>query len=294
MALAYLLVAPPVFLLGPLAGLLVLSRPRSGREVAWLAAASAWLVFWLRESGGVADQALRAVGVLAVGGFLALSLARPAPLFYRALAAAAAAFVALGVWCAAFHIEWDRLKGAIARELGHAFGQFARQAELAAGADAAEPFWRVADAARSWAALVPGVVFVQAVAGLVLGWTLYHTVARRPLGDPPQPFAAFRFSDQLVWLPVAGLALALLAPAGGWRDLGANLVIVAVAVYATRGLAVVRSGAGRVAAPAAAAAALAAFVFLPFIVGGLTLLGLADTWLDFRRRPATPTGGFDR
>ncbi len=28
---------------------------------------------------------------------------------------------------------------------------------------------------------------------------------------------------------------------------------------------------------------------MPFVVGGLTLLGLADTWLDFRRRmsPAT-------
>jgi hypothetical protein len=33
---------------------------------------------------------------------------------------------------------------------------------------------------------------------------------------------------------------------------------------------------------------------LPFVVSGLLLLGLADTWLDFRRRLATPsTGGFD-
>ena len=38
-------------------------------------------------------------------------------------------------------------------------------------------------------------------------------------------------------------------------------------------------------------AALAAFVFLPFVVGGLTLLGLADTWVDFRRRMASATGG---
>jgi hypothetical protein len=29
---------------------------------------------------------------------------------------------------------------------------------------------------------------------------------------------------------------------------------------------------------------------LPFVMAGLTLLGLADTWLDFRRRlVATPT-----
>jgi hypothetical protein len=27
-----------------------------------------------------------------------------------------------------------------------------------------------------------------------------------------------------------------------------------------------------------------AMFLLPFVIGGLTLLGLADTWLDFRRR----------
>jgi len=40
---------------------------------------------------------------------------------------------------------------------------------------------------------------------------------------------------------------------------------------------------------------LVAMLVLPFVVGGLTLLGLADTWLDFRRRLSTPaTGGTDR
>ena len=41
-----------------------------------------------------------------------------------------------------------------------------------------------------------------------------------------------------------------------------------------------------------AAVTLASMFLLPFVLGGLTLLGLADTWLDFRRRLATPaTGG---
>jgi hypothetical protein len=35
--------------------------------------------------------------------------------------------------------------------------------------------------------------------------------------------------------------------------------------------------------------AVVALVLLPFVLGGLTLLGLADTWLDFRRRLAPPT-----
>jgi hypothetical protein len=38
----------------------------------------------------------------------------------------------------------------------------------------------------------------------------------------------------------------------------------------------------------------ALFLF-PFAVGGLTLLGLADTWLDFRRRVKPPSpGGLDQ
>jgi hypothetical protein len=292
LALLYLLVAPPVFLLGPLAALSLLSRPSTLRESLWLGASTAWLAIWLWQPGGVAVQALRAVGVLATGGFVALSLARPAPVFHRALAATVAAFAALVLWCAAFGVGWSRLEAAISRELGQAIGAVARQAEVALGSDAAVPLWQTAEAARGWAPIVPGVVFVQAVLGLTLGWMLHHSIAKRPIGESAAPFAAFRFSDQLIWLPVAGLALALLPGGGITQDVGANLVLIAIALYAARGMAVVRSGAGRVGVPATTAAAIAAFVFLPFVVGGLTLLGLADTWLDFRRRMATPaTGG---
>ena len=288
LALLYLLVAPPVFLLGPLAGLLLLSRPSTLRESLWLGASTAWLVIWLWQPGAVAAQALRAVGVLVTGGFLALSLARPWPVFTRALAATSAAFAGLAVWCAALGIGWTRLEAAVGREMGQALSDFARQAELTGGADVAAPIWQAAELARGWAPVVPGVVFVQAVLGLTLAWMLHHAIARHPIGLRPGPFAAFRFSDQLIWLPVVGLGLSLLSRDTLGRDAGANLVLVAVALYAARGMAIVRSGAGRVGAPATTAAAIAAFVFLPFVVGGLTLLGLADTWLDFRRRMATP------
>ena len=291
LALLYLLGAPPVFLLGPLAGLTLLSRPSTLRESLWLGASTAWIAIWLWQPGGVALQALRAAGVLATGAFVALSLADRGPLFRRALLATTAAFAALGVWCVAFGLGWGRLEDAIGRELTQALGDVARQAQAAAGPEAAAPFWQAAEAARGWAALAPGVVFVQSVLGLTLGYVLHHTLARRPLGEPPARFASFRFSDQLVWLPVIGLALALLSKAGAARDIGANLVLISVALYAARGMAIVRSGTGRVGAPATTAAALAAFVFLPFVVGGLTLLGLADTWVDFRRRMASATGG---
>jgi hypothetical protein len=76
---------------------------------------------------------------------------------------------------------------------------------------------------------------------------------------------------------------------------GANLLLVWSVLYATRGFAVLLGLAGRIPRPVAAVLALIAMFLLPFVLGGLTLLGLADTWLDFRRRLSTPTtGGLDR
>jgi hypothetical protein len=48
-------------------------------------------------------------------------------------------------------------------------------------------------------------------------------------------------------------------------------------------------------APVRVMLVVGALFLLPFAVGGLALLGLADIWLDFRRRMAPPTsGGLDR
>jgi uncharacterized protein YybS (DUF2232 family) len=60
-------------------------------------------------------------------------------------------------------------------------------------------------------------------------------------------------------------------------------------LYAARGLAVFSAGSKRVPRAVIAILGVVAMFLLPFVVGGLTLLGLADTWLDFRRRLATST-----
>ena len=66
-------------------------------------------------------------------------------------------------------------------------------------------------------------------------------------------------------------------------------------LYALRGAAVFRAGAGRV-SPLGIVLLHGArpFSCLPFVASGLTVLGLADTWLDFRRRMAPTTGGSER
>jgi hypothetical protein len=60
----YLIFAPPVLLFGPLAGLLLLTRPGSLREWLWLVVATAWTLLWLNQGGGLASQFARAGAVL--------------------------------------------------------------------------------------------------------------------------------------------------------------------------------------------------------------------------------------
>ncbi len=293
MALAgYLLLAPPAFVFGPLAGLLLLSRPGTVREWTWTLGAAAWSAVWLQQVGGLGVQVVRAGAVLLCGSFLVLTLWRPSNGVGRALAATVGAGVALAIWMRGLGIGWSYLVSGVDRD-------------LAAYQQALEDQWRRAGAPQelldqagavmhSVSQLYPGLLAIAAIAGLRLAWAWYHRLAVRPLGSPPAPFRAFAFNDQLVWGWVAAVALALIPVPEPWRLLGANLLLVLGALYTARGLAVVAAQSRGVAGPVAAVLVLIATFLLPFVVGGLMLLGLADTWLDFRRRLTPATGGFDR
>jgi hypothetical protein len=289
----YLLFAPPVFVFGPLAGLLLLSRPGTVREWIWLLAAAAWSLLWLQEVGGLGAQVIRAGAVLLCGTFLALTLWRPSNAVGRALAATASAGAALVLWMRGLGIGWPQLVNGVDRDL--AAYQTALSDQWRDAGAPQELIDRASAVMHSVSQLYPAMLAIAAIAGLRLAWAWYHRLAVRPLGTPPAPFRSFGFNDQLVWGWVAAMALALLPAPEPWRLLGANLLLVLGALYAARGLAVVATQSRGVAGPVAAVLVLISLFLLPFVVGGLTLLGLADTWLDFRRRLTTPaTGGFDR
>jgi hypothetical protein len=87
----------------------------------------------------------------------------------------------------------------------------------------------------------------------------------------------------------------LLIPRGQWYpgldQLASNVLLVSLTLYALRGAAVFRAGAGRATPIGLALYTLLTILMFAFVASGLTLLGLADTWLDFRRRMAPTTGG---
>jgi Predicted membrane protein (DUF2232) len=287
----FLLFAPPVFVFGPLTGLLLVSRPGTVREWLWLLAGGAWSVLWLQQIGGVGAQVTRAAAVLLCGTFLAFTLWRPSNGVGRAVAATATAAIALGLWMWRLGIGWTRLIGGVNQELSQ-YESVVRDQWRSAGAPQ-ELINQAGAMVHSAAQLYPGLLALAGLAGLRLAWSWYHRLAVHPLGAPPGPFRTFVFSDQLVWGWVLALSLTLVPAPEPWRLAGANLLLVLVVLYAARGLAVVLTQAGGVAGSVGAVLGLIAVFLLPFVVGGLTLLGLADTWLDFRRRLSTPsTGGF--
>lgn len=287
----YLLVAPPMFVFGPLVGLLLLSRPATLREWVWVAAATSWSLLWLSEAGGLSGQFVRAAAVLVSGSYLALTVWRPSNQLSRCLAATAGAGIALGGWMIGLGVRWTELRQSIQLDLAE-IDRLAR-AQWSGMSGATEALADLAGMADTLSMLYPGLLALAAIAGLRLAWSWYHRIAERPIGPAPAPFAAFSFNDQMVWGLVIGVAL-LLLPLPGVRVIGDNLVLVWAALYAVRGMAVFAAIAGRVPAPVLLALAAVTLLLLPFVLGGLTLLGLADTWLDFRRRLTPVTGGFER
>ena len=279
-----------MFLLGPLAGLLLVSRPSTRREWIWVVGLAVWSAIWLDQLGGLGGQLVRAAAVLLSGAFVALTVWRPSNRLGHALAATGLAGLALAAWMGRLGIDPASVRRAIEADLG-AYRR-AVQAELT-GSASRDLLAQLTQAGDTVALLYPGLLALGAIGGLRLAWVWYHRIAERPVGPAPLPFAAFGFSDQMVWGWVLALTLTLFG-AGSWQATGANLLLIWAVLYAVRGLAVFSAGAARVPGPVIATLAVVAMFLLPFVAGGLMLLGLADTWLDFRRRLATPsTGGFD-
>jgi hypothetical protein len=77
----------------------------------------------------------------------------------------------------------------------------------------------------------------------------------------------------------------------GLETLATNVLVVMFSLYALRGAAIFRASTGRPSAVGVALYSVLAILMFAFVASGLMVLGLADTWLDFRRRLAAPTGG---
>jgi hypothetical protein len=275
--------------------LLLLSRPSTLREWLWLAGVGTWSAVWLNQPGGLAAQFARAAAVLLAGTFVALTVWRPSARFSRALSATTLAGVALLIWMWHLGLEWGEIQRAVEHNLWTYNRELiSRVSEAARSRPGTEGMLNeMSSAVRTIGSVYPALLILGSIGGLRLAWTWHHRIARHPIGPPPARFTAFQFSDQLVWGWVVGMGLCLLPLPRAWALAGGNLLLVWAVLYAVRGLAVFTAGSGRVPGPVLATLTIISMFLFPFVAAGLTLLGLADTWLDFRRRllPTSATRG---
>ncbi|MEO6066777.1 MAG: DUF2232 domain-containing protein [Gemmatimonadales bacterium] len=284
----FVLSGPAPFVLLPLGLLILLSRPDRLALWIWLAGCTLWTELWLASPGGIAGQTLKAWVVLAAGIFVLLALHPTRRAFDAALGAALGATCGVLVWLTAFRIPLSQVAGDglrtvwdIYRQMGDALPPFRDAANDAA------------DSASMLATIFPAGVILFGLGGLLLAWRWYHLLVTEPVGAPAGPFREFRFSDHLIWLLVAGMA-GTVAQLSGLLPIGtiwpANLLVLAGALYGARGLAVLWSSIAGWPAPVLLLAGTAVLFLAPFAFTGLLGVGLADTWLDFRRRAAAASG----
>lgn len=289
----FLLLAPPLYLLGPFALLTLLAGPRSLREMFWLAAAGAGTAAVFTGPADVGHQILRVSGVSVAVAFVLQSLRPTRPAVPRALVATGVGVLVVIAWAVWRDLSYGGIEGAFTEMLRSSY----RSLVEAGGADPStrqdlEDFVRpFMERAPSIGRLMPGVLALEALAGSVLAWAWHHRISSRPFGSPPSPFREFRFNDHLVWGAIFTLGLLLVSVPAPVPAIAANLMVLWVGLYAVRGLAVLAALLAQAPMAFKAFAAVFAVLLLPVTVGACLAIGLADTWLDIRRRMTPPAPG---
>jgi hypothetical protein len=285
----YVVFFPPLFVLGPLAGLLVASRPSTVREWAWITAAALWLVVTLGQPGGLAAQMLHAWALFVTGAFVVLMLPGRRSLVSGALLATVFGLGAATAWTRVLGSRWQDIRLAVAHTGWEFCRQLVAQSEL--GADRLDALRgyvdALADGIGRMAELFPALLVLTALPGLALAWAWYHRLSARPAGAPGGRFADFRFSDQLVWLVVVAVAAFVLPLPEEAHGVAGNVALVASGLYAARGLAVTWGSVEPFPLLLLLVLTVGVLFILPVALGGFFALGLADTWVDFRRRFAS-------
>lgn len=292
----YLWLAPSIFFLGPLALLLLVSRPTSAREWLWLFLALFGMAASVRGHTSLLDQTVRGYGAFFAGAFVVLALVGIRSLLTRSLLSVGIAAAGVAGWYLKLHLRFVDFRSAVSSQTWDAYRVIFPElpatpppggADFVGSGDVSEFARNLADGVASASGITPGFLTLVLLVGGWLAWIWYSRITRRPIGPPAKPFHEFRFNDQLIWALVAIAALALLAPTEALGTFAANLFVVVGGLYAARGMAVAQTGLRRTSPWFALVLYLLAFPILPF---ALFAIGVADTWLDLRRRMAPPQG----
>ena len=134
-----------------------------------------------------------------------------------------------------------------------------------------------------WSAmLMPALLALESLAALALGWSFYNRMSDVAIGPALGRLKDFKFNDQLVWGVAVGASIYLLKAFAEGKTAGLNLLVFFGFLYVLRGMGILAwMSRGRAMNFMLVIAAIVAWqVMAPLAF----LIGLGDTWLDWRSR----------
>lgn len=247
----------------------------------------------LGGGGGGLPDVDRGWSLMVAGGFVAATLAGPGRSFMeRALIGLLVGAGWAGVVLAGSG-GWPTLEALVGARIDAGMAATLELTEgwQGGGAGFREAAQRTAEVQRL---LFPAQAGIATLLGLGGAWWLHLQVSgdaegRRSAGVGR--LEEFRFPDPMIWILIAGLALALVFGWGeGWGRAGANLVVFMGALFALRGAGVLLYIWGGLSWLRGLLLVVGMVVAAPVVLAGTMAVGIGDAWLDLRARAARNAG----
>jgi hypothetical protein len=277
-------VNPGVLLLVPL-GLLLLALPPR-RPGLMVIAAFLLFVGLTGRSGDTLWWFGRGWALILGAWFVVILAVMPGERFVdRGLAAVIGALVTAAASFLLTRGNWQAFDWSVAKRLRDSASAAAAQFQptLASKEWGPEALSAMTRAADLQAVIYPAQLALASLAALAVCWWLWRRLTVQE-SRPLQALREFRFRDELIWLTVVGIILIVSPVNADATRAGTNLATFMGALYALRGLGIMISLFGTPGPLGVALAVLVMLFLFPVVAGATVVLGLSDTWLDWRAR----------
>ena len=224
----------------------------------------------------------RGWALLLGGSFVGLSIVRPKmKISDRALEAVFGALMVLvilmtlipGAWNVVDWVISDRVRATVTQVIALGGNEWLTPAFISA----------LYQTAEVQVLIFPALTALASMSALLLSWwlfTLFSGKSEGVLGSVKN----FRFNDHLIWIFVVGLFLLFTRWSEPLQRVGSNAVVFIGALCAVRGAAVIVFITGGFSVLGYAMTIFGLVIVPPIVLGGAILIGIADIYLDFRKR----------
>ena len=224
----------------------------------------------------------RGWALLLGGSFVGLSIVRPKmKISDRALEAVFGALMVLvilmtlipGAWNVVDWVISDRVRATVTQVIALGGNEWLTPAFISA----------LYQTAEVQVLIFPALTALASMSALLLSWWLFTLFSGRSEGVLGA-VKNFRFNDHLIWIFVVGLFLLFTRWSEPLQRVGSNAVVFIGALCAVRGAAVIVFITGGFSVLGYAMTIFGLVIVPPIVLGGAILIGIADIYLDFRKR----------